>query len=178
VKLVEAESTGPVEGEEATVTPPRPPHRRVSVSLLFTLTVLVGTVVAIYVVFPRRDNVLVTAALAQHRTPPAWDITQPTPAELRAWAIGVVGREVPLPAADSIVGASEIRVFDRRAAVMRVAVAGNEVTYLVQHLRGIVPKTNERRDGDLEALAWRRGPYMVVVVGPTQTASAWRPGFP
>lgn len=178
MKLVEAESTGPVEGEDAVVTAPRPPHRRVSVSLLFTLTVLVGTVVAIYMVFPRRDNALVTAALAQHRAPPAWDIQQPTPAELRAWAIGVVGRDVPLPAADSIVGASEIRVFERRAAVVRLAVGGDEVTYLVQQLRGIVPKHNERHDGELEAHAWRRGPFMVVVVGPTQTASAWRHGFP
>jgi len=53
MKLVEAESTGPVEGDAALVTPPRPPHRRVSVSLVFTLTVLVGTVVTIYAMFPR-----------------------------------------------------------------------------------------------------------------------------
>lgn len=178
MKLVEAESTGPVEGEDAVVTPPRPPHRRVSVSLLFTLTVLVGTVVAIYMVFPRRDNALVSAALAQHRAPPSWDITHPTAAELRAWAIGFVGRDAPLPAADSIVGASKIRVFDRHAAIVRVVIGTNEVTYLVQQLRGIVPKQNERRDGDLEAYAWRRGPYMVVVVGPTETATAWRAGFP
>ena len=102
MKLVEAEAPGPHddedEGEAVVVTPPPPLHRRVSVSLLFTLTVLVGTVVAIYMVFPRRDNVLVTAAIAQHRQPPSWDLAQPTAAELRAWAIGVVGKEVPLPA--------------------------------------------------------------------------------
>jgi len=177
VRLVEAESTGPVEGDDGVVTPPRPPHRRVSVSLLFTLTVLVGTVVAIYVVFPRRDNVLVTTAFAQHRQPPAWDLEKPTAALLRAWAIAVVGKDVPLPAGDAIVGASEIEVLDHRAAVVRVAIAGNEVTYLVQHLRGIVPKRTERRDGDLEAHAWRRGPFIVVVVGASQTANTWRPGF-
>ena len=181
MKLVEAEAPGPHddedEGEAVVVTPPPPLHRRVSVSLLFTLTVLVGTVVAIYMVFPRRDNVLVTAAIAQHRQPPTWDLAQPTAAELRAWAIGVVGKEVPLPAADSIVGASEVRVLDRRAAVVRLTVAGSEVTYLVQHLRGIVPKKTERTDGDLAAHAWRRGPFMIVVAGPAQSAAAWLPGF-
>ena len=60
MKLIEAESTGPVEGDEALVTPPRPPRRRVSVSLLFTLTVLIGTVVTIYAMFPARHNVLMT----------------------------------------------------------------------------------------------------------------------
>ena len=75
MKLVEAEAEGPIEGETAIVTPPRPPHRRVSVSLLFTLTVLIGTVVAIYLMFPARHNVLLTEAIAQPpATEQAWDL--------------------------------------------------------------------------------------------------------
>src|SRR4051794_7529696 len=98
MKLVEAESTGPVEGDDALVTPPRLPHRRVSVSLVFTLTVLVGTVVTIYAMFPARSDVLVTEAIERHRDAhPKWDLVTPGPAELRAWAIGVVGRGAPLP---------------------------------------------------------------------------------
>jgi len=76
MKLVEAESTGPVEGDAALVTPPRPPHRRVSVSLLFTLTVLIGTVVTIYAVFPARHNLLLTQAIARHREASStWDLS-------------------------------------------------------------------------------------------------------
>ena len=108
--LVEAEAVGPIEGDEPRVTPPRPPHRRVSISLLFTLSVLIGTVVTIYTVLPARDDVLATEALHQHReAPAAWDLDAPTAAELRAWAIGVVGKGVPLPAETAtIVGARRI----------------------------------------------------------------------
>ena len=63
MKVVEAEVTGPVEGEDAIVTPPRPLHRRVSVSLLFTLSVLIGTVVTSYTVFPARHNVLMAETM-------------------------------------------------------------------------------------------------------------------
>ena len=98
MKLVEAESTGPVEGDDALVTPPRPPHRRVSVSLLFTLTVLIGTVVTIYAMFPARHNLLMTEALALHREPPAWDLNAPSGDEARGWLIGVVGNNPPMPA--------------------------------------------------------------------------------
>src|SRR5215210_7768959 len=86
MKLVEPEAEGPIEGEEPIVTAPRPPHRRVSVSFLFTLTVLIGTVVAIYVVFPARHNLILTEAIEQHReTEVQWDIAAPSAAELRLW---------------------------------------------------------------------------------------------
>lgn len=176
MKLVEAEAEGPIEGEAAVVTPPRPLHRRVSISLLFTLTVLTGTVVAIYLVFPARHNVLLTEAIAQHQREQAWDLTSPTPAELHAWAIGVVGKGAPLPAASPI-GARDIEVLDRRAALMRVPVGGEEVTYLVQHSRGIIPTRTERHDGDLLAVAWRRGKFSCVVVGPKATSQAWLAAF-
>jgi hypothetical protein len=173
MKLVEADAEGPSEGEAAVVTPPRPLHRRVTISLLFTLTVLTGTVVAIYLVFPARHNVLLTEAIAQHqREEQAWDLTSPTAAELRAWAIGVVGKGAPLPAATPV-GARDNENLDRRAALMRVPVGGEEVTYLVQHSRGIIPIRTERVDGELLAVTWRRGKFSCVVVGPKATSQVW-----
>lgn len=180
MKLVEAESTGPVEGDAALVTPPRPPRRRVSVSLLFTLTVLIGTVVSIYAMFPARNNVLLTEALAHHREAhPTWDLSAPNPAELRAWVIGVVGKDVPLPgegapATAAIIGARRIQILNRAAALIRVRVGGDDVTYLVQHARGIAPERSERQDGGLRAVAWRKGPFTIVAVGADATAASWR----
>jgi hypothetical protein len=179
MKLVEAESTGPVEGDDALVTPPRPPHRRVSVSLVFTLTVLVGTVVTIYAMFPARNNVLVTEAIERHREAnPTWDLVAPTPAELRAWVIGVVGKDVPLPGEGApVIGAAPLRILNRAAALIRVRVGDDEVTYLVQHARGIAPDHSERQDGELRAVAWRKGPFTIVTVGADATAARWRTAF-
>jgi len=176
MKLVEAEAEGPIEGESAVVTPPRPPHRRVSISLLFTLTVLTGTVVAIYLVFPARHNVLLTEAIAQHGREQAWDLASPSLPELRAWSIAVVGKDAPLPGV-APVGARDVEILDRRAALMRVVVGGEEITYLVQHARGIGPARAERVEGDLVAMAWRRGKFACVVVGPKTTSAAWLPAF-
>lgn len=173
MKLVEAEAEGPIEGEAAVVTPPRPLHRRVSISLLFTLTVLTGTVVAIYMVFPARHDALLTEAIAQHRQDQAWELASPSPAELRAWTIAVVGKGAPLPEI-SPVGARDIKVLDRRAALMQFPVGGEQITYLVQHARGVGPGHVERTDGDLLAVALRRGAFAWVVVGPKATSPAWR----
>jgi hypothetical protein len=179
MKLVEAESTGPVEGDDAQVTAPRPPHRRVSVSLVFTLTVLVGTVVTIYAMFPARNNVLVTEAIDRHReVNPAWDLVAPNPAELRAWALGLVGKDVPLPGeAAPVIGAARLRILNRAAALIRVRIGDDEVTYLVQHARGIAPDHSERQDGELRAVAWRKGPFTIVTVGADATAARWRAAF-
>ncbi|HEY0480790.1 MAG TPA: hypothetical protein VGD37_24920 [Kofleriaceae bacterium] len=183
MKLVEAESTGPVEGDEALVTPPRPPHRRVSVSLLFTLTVLIGTVVTIYAMFPARHNILMTEAIARHGdTSPTWDLAAPSPDVLRGWMIGVVGKGAPLPGegtvvTPAVVGARQIRILNRAAALVRVRIGDDDVTYLVQHARGIAPDRSERVDGALRAMAWRKGPFTMVVVGPDATAARWRAAF-
>jgi len=176
MRLVEAEAEGPIEGEDAVVTPPRPPHRRVSISLLFTLTVLIGTVVAIYLVFPARHTVLLTEAIAQHERAQEWDLASPTLVELRAWAIGVVGKGAPLPGV-APAGARELEILDRRAALMRVAVGGEEITYIVQHARSVAPARVERTDGELLAVAWRRGEYLCVAAGPKATAPAWLAAF-
>ena len=183
MKLIEAESTGPVEGDDALVTAPRPPHRRVSVSLLFTLTVLIGTVVTIYLAFPARNNVLMTAALEHHLNPaPLWDLAAPNPAELRGWLIGVVGKDVPLPGEGTpvtvtILGARRLEILNRAAAVIRVRVGNDEVTYLVQHARGIAPEHSERQDDALRAVAWRKGTLTIVAVGDDAAAASWRAAF-
>src|SRR5262249_34561923 len=158
MNLVEAESTGPIEGDDEIVTPPRPPHRRVSVSLVFTLTVLTTLVVLIYVLIPARHNVLLTEALERHRDDsPAWKIENPTPNELRIWMLGVFDDEPPMPKADAvIVGAREVDVLDRRAALVRMTVGNDRVTYMVQHVRSNHYDT-DRSDGDLRAVAWRQG---------------------
>ena len=181
MKLVEAESTGPVEGDEALVTPPRPPHRRVSVSLLFTLTVLVGTVVTIYATFPARHNVLLTDAIELHHdASPAWDLVAPSPSQLRAWVIGAVGKDVPLPAdgTTAVIGARRLEILSREAALIRLRVGSDDVTYLVQHARGIAPERSERADGALRAMAWRKGAFTIVAVGPDASAASWRAALP
>lgn len=180
MKLVEAESTGPVEGDDALVTPPRPPHRRVSVSLVFTLTVLIGTVVTIYATFPARHNMLMTEAVAHHGDPGAsWDIVAPGADALRAWLIGAIGTDAPVPgdaagAAIPVIGARQLQILNRTAALIRLRIAGDEISYLVQRARGIAPEGAERAEGALRAIAWRHGRFTVVAVGPDASAARWR----
>jgi hypothetical protein len=175
--LVEAESTGPIEGDDALVTAPQLPHRRVSISLVFTLTILVTTVVAIYLSFPPRNTVLMTVALERHRdSSPAYSITNPNPSELRAWAIGVVGKEPPLPPTSSkiaVLGGREVEVLGRRAAVIDLSVEGEPVTYLVQYTRVISPHHSDTVESDLRAVAWRRGVFTCVAVGRDEVAKSW-----
>jgi hypothetical protein len=176
--LVEPEEVGPIEGDDPRVTPPRPPHRRVSVSLLFTLSVLIGLVVTIYLVLPARHNVLLTVAIERHLDPgDGWDLEKPSASELRAWAIGVVGKDAPLPDAASVIGAKRVQVLKRDAALIRLSIGGEDLTYLVQNARGIAPKREEKDDGDLHAKAWRKGKFMIVVVGPKQSAASWQLAF-
>lgn len=185
MKLVEAESIGPVEGDAALVTPPRPPHRRVSVSLVFTLTMLVGTVVTIYAMFPARHNLLMTEAIAHHReTSPAWDLLSPTRDALQAWMIGAIGKDAPLPGeAAAVIGARRLDILNRTAALIRLRIGDDEVTYVIQRARGIAPEDAERVEpgetggggnGTLRAMAWRRGRFTVVAVGADATAARWR----
>lgn len=176
--LVEAEAVGPIEGDDALVTPPRPPHRRVSVSLLFTLSVLTGTVVAIYLLLPARHDLMVTEAIAHHAEAGAWDLENPTPAELRAWSIGVVGKGAPLPNdAVKVVGAKRLQILKRGAALIRLDIAGEHVTYLVAHARGIPSQHVIRKEGELRAEGWRRGVFTCVAVGPEASAQTWLGAF-
>jgi hypothetical protein len=172
--LVEPEEVGPIEGDDPRITPPRPPHRRVSVSLLFTLSVLVGLVVAIYVLLPARHNVLLTEAIARHRdSAMKWDLDAPTLGEARAWAIGMLGKDAPVPDATSVLGARRMRVLNYDAALMRLQIGGDQITYVIQKTRGITPKRDYKDEGDLRATAWRRGKFTCVAVGPIASASTW-----
>src|SRR5439155_14222749 len=143
---------------------------------MFSMSVLVGLVVTIYVVFPARHGVLLTEAIERHRSPPVWDLAAPTPDELRFWALGAVGKDVPLPPPMlAIVGARRLDILNREAALVRVRVGSDEVSYLVQHARGIAAEDAARTDGDLQATAWHRGKFACVAVGPAATAATWLP---
>lgn len=174
--LVEPEEVGPIEGDDPRITPPRPPHRRVSVSLLFTLSVLIGLVVTIYLVLPPRHNVLITDAIDRHRdVDVTWDLERPTAAELRAWAIGVIGKDVPLPTdVTAVAGARRVQVLNRDTALMRLQLGSDQITYLVQRSHGITTP-QEKRDGDLHARTWHCGKLMCAVVGPAASVSSWLP---
>jgi hypothetical protein len=63
---------------------------------------------------------------------------------------------------------------NRAAAAVRVRIGDDEITYLIQHARGMAPEHSERQDGTLHAFAWRSGPFSVVAVGPDATAASWR----
>lgn len=172
MSLVEAEATGPVEGDDPIVTPPRPRHRRVSVSLVFTLTVLIGTVVAIYLVFPARHNVLVQVALANHREPPAWDLPAPDESVLRAFLTGAVGKDAPMPKYPAL-GAARIEVLDRHAALIRFKINNDEITYVVGRAARISPEHSETHDGELRIVEWPTGAFVCAAVGPDASAAAW-----
>ena len=172
MSLVEAESTGPVEGDDPIVTPPRPRHRRVSVSLVLTLSVLIGLVAAIYTVFPARHNVMAEEALAHHITTSAWDLPAPTPAELRAWLTGAVGKDAPLPQATAI-GASQIEILARHAAVIRFKINGDEVTYLVERAGRVTPEHAESTSNELRVVEWPKGAFVCSAVGPAASAATW-----
>ncbi|HSD87127.1 MAG TPA: hypothetical protein VLB44_06415 [Kofleriaceae bacterium] len=176
--LVEAEDVGPIEGDAPLVTPPRPPHRRVSVSFLFTMSILIGTVVAIYMLLPARHDVLLTEAIDHHRDSGPWDLENPSASELRAWAIGVVGKDVPLPPESAhVIGARRLQILRRGAALIRLQLGNDQITYLVQHARGIAPEHVKREDGDLHAESLRRGKFTIVAVGPTASSQTWAPAL-
>lgn len=177
--LVEAEDVGPIEGDAPLITPPRPPHRRVSVSFLFTMSILIGTVVAIYMLLPARHDVLLTEAVDHHRdSGGAWDLDNPSAPELRGWAIGVVGKGVPLPPESAkVIGARRLEILKRSAALIRLQLGNDQVTFLVAHARGIAPEHVKREDGDLHAEAIRRGKFAIVAVGPGASSQTWVPAL-
>ena len=172
--LVEAEDVGPIEGEEPVVLPPRPPHRRVSVSFVFTVSVLIGTVVAIYLLLPARHDLLVTEAIEHHRDGGPWEIESPSEDALKGWTIAVVGKDAPMPPPGThVVGARQLVILKRRTALIRLQVGDDQVSYLVAHARGIQSERISRDDGDVHAEQRVKGKWTVVAVGPTATEKAW-----
>jgi hypothetical protein len=73
-----------------------------------------------------------------------------------------------------VVGARQLDILNRAAALVRLRVGDDEVSYLVQRARGIAPEGAERVDGPLRAVAWRKGRFTVVAVGADATAASWR----
>jgi len=177
MKLIESDAEGPIV-EESTTTPPRPEKRRVSISLLFTLAVLVGTVVTIYTLLPARNQILVTEAFAGHRRDrTTFDVVGPTGGELQAWTTGALGKQVPMfamPGAAPL-AAAVITIHRRNASLVRSRVGTEEFTVLMQHAQGWAPESAERDDGELHASLKRVGPWTVVTVGLKATMATWLP---
>ena len=174
MKLVETDSPHGDEEVPEVPRPPRPERRRVYVSLLLTLGVLAATVAAVYLAFPKRDNELVTAALDAHRERGPFQLERPSPAELKAWTVGVVGGAVPWPTDLEVVGTWQIRILRRPAALVRFAVGDQEVTLMAMRARDAPPRKYRRHDGEELAISWRRGPWTLVAVGPVAEEQNWK----
>lgn len=179
MKLVETDSPHGDEEVPEVPRPPRPERRRVYVSLLLTGTVLAATVGAIYVVFPKRDNELLNLALEAHREGGPYELVKPSPKEMVAWTVGVVGDRVPWPEAAGmeIVGTRRLRLMRRSVALARYRIGQDEVTLMVLRARDAPPRKYHRADGDEVVVSWRRGAWTFIVVGPASHADQWRRGF-
>lgn len=183
MKLVDTDEEGPVAAQEPPVrpTPPRPEKRRVAVSLLFTVAVLVGTVVAVFTIFPERHNEIITSTVNAHRSPGTWDVAAPPAPALEVWARAVLGEPPPLPVASPTVipvGARAMSILSRRAALIRYRVGPtDEVSYLVQRARDVPHRRVHRREGEQQVEAWRKGPWTCVAVGPAASAATWAPAL-
>lgn len=177
MKLIESDRPGPADDSDSEVaTPPRPERRRVSVSLLLTISVLIGTVVTIYTVFPERHNLLMTQTLELHRNPPAFQLSSPSAAEVGAWGLALLDRDVPWPTLDegsTILGATSFAVLNRRAALVRYRVGQDEVSLVVQRARAALPRQYHRRDGKDRVVSWRKGPWTFVAAGPERSFATW-----
>lgn len=175
MKLVDTDAPDHEEQPPIRVTASRPEKRRAAVSLVFTLAVLAGTVIAIFTVFPARHNQILTDTLDAHRHPGAWEVETPDPTALRMWSIGVVGQSPPLPdAAATALGARTLTILNRRGALVRYRVGTDEVTYLVQRSRDLLRRRVHRVDGAEAVEAWHQGPWTCVAVGPAASADRWR----
>ncbi len=177
MKLVDTDAPDHEEQPPIRVTSSRPEKRRAAVSLVFTLAVLAGTVIAIFKVFPARHNQILTDTVEAHRRPGDWEIATPDPTALRMWAIGAVGQSPPLPDNDAVatpLGARTLTILNRRGALVRYRVGTDEVTYLVQRSRDLLRRRVHRVDGTDAVEAWHQGPWTCVAVGPAASADRWR----
>jgi hypothetical protein len=177
VKLVDADVEDPV--ESAPPPPPRLEKRKVSVSMLFTLAVLIGCVVGVFTAFPSRHHQVATSALAAHRTGGPWDLDAPAATALAAWAKGAVGGDPPLPSSPAlaVVGARTVTILRRPAAVIRYRVGGDDVTLVLQRARDLQSRSLHRDDGALRVEAWRTGTWTAVGIGPAAAVATWLPAL-
>lgn len=152
-----------------------------AVSLVLTVGVVFGTVIAIYSIFPNRWAHLADRAIEAHReVPPASELAAPGHAELVAWGRGVLGgdateRAVPWPGMGDVVEILAARSFDhdgRRVACAVFSIDSIVVT-VVASRRDYEP--GRRANAGDVAIAWRDGPWTIVAVGPVASESQWRP---
>jgi len=164
-------------GDDAPVTtPPRPEHRRVYTSLVFTFSVLAATVTAVYTLFPARDNELLTVAVEQHHAPSDWELLKPSATELLAWGVGVVGTGAPFPTTlqgAELLGVRATRVFNRPMAMARYKLETGPLSYFVLRSHDAVPRSYQRKEGALHVVSWRKGKWTMVAVGPASARASW-----
>ena len=177
MRLVDTDTEGPEDdAEEEVVTPPRPERRRVSVSLILTMAVLVSIVVVVYWAFPERHNALMTAAIAAHRAEGELELVEPSREEVLAWSLALLGKDMLLPELDAdvkIVGARAMTVLNRRAALVRYRIGGDPITLVVQRARDTPPRKHKRGDGADLCLSWRAHKFTFIVVGPAESVGRW-----
>jgi hypothetical protein len=149
-----------------------------SISVVLTLLGLAGTVAAVYLYFPRRDNELMTRSAYEHRHQAELDIANPTDTELRAWSVGSLGAKVPWPAIGGPVealGARSLEIQKRRTALVRYRIHGDSVSVVAQRARDPAPRKHTRIDGDDLVVSWRAGKWTMIAIGPEKTADRWKP---
>ncbi len=172
MKLVEADIPFSEDESKELTLPPRPEHRRVYVSFLFTFSMLAATVTTVYLLFPARDNELLTLAIESHQIPGEYELEKPGSAELLGWKTGVVGPSAPFPppgpAAD-LLGVRSIKVLRRPVAMGRYRIGADEVSFFVMRAHDAPPRRFERQEEELVAISWRSGRWTLVAVGPAAT---------
>ncbi|HET6611924.1 MAG TPA: hypothetical protein VFG83_08055 [Kofleriaceae bacterium] len=178
MKLVETDIPRAGDGDSgARPLPPRPERRRVAVSLILTLAVLVTTVILVYVIFPERHDALMTAAIAAHQDAASLDIRDPDPEQIEAWTKAALGGGVPWPAPGQtlrIAGLRSLTILGRPAALVRYEAGDQPLSLLVQRARDATPRTRRRRSDELFAVSWRKGAFRFVAVGPAKSYRTWK----
>ncbi len=151
------------------------------VSSLLTVGVVVLIVAVVYSVLPARDNEFLEEALfrfdAQKQwTPKQWDLIEPNPQTLRAWSVGVLGKQAPgfidsWPVAKVTQGIHLARKF----AVYELVWSDERILVLVQTTRDAFPVKRKKIAGDVIVVSRRRKKWTIVAVGSKATAEEWAP---
>jgi hypothetical protein len=176
MKLVETDTALANDDVAEVSRKPRPEHRKTYVSLLVTGAVLVGTVAAVYLLFPKRDHEVIGAVIEHHRAPGALDLERPSLPEVTAWTIGVLARPVPWPSGDglTIEGVRHLVILKKDAAMVRYQVDGVPVTLVAMVPWDAPPRVIKLDDGTERAVWWRKGAWTMIAVGPLAGENAWR----
>jgi hypothetical protein len=159
------------------VTPPRPEHRRAYVSFMFTFSVLAATVTAVYTIFPKRDNELLTVALALHEGPGKLIHLGASYSELTSWGEAVIGVDPPFPQPSpdlEVVGVNLVTILNRPVAMVRYRIDHEEVSLFLLQAYVSPPRRFHRFRGDEFAILWRNGRYTLIAVGGANTVDHWQ----